>query len=255
VNVEVVRARHLQLAGTRNLRDIGGYPTLDGRRTRWRTVFRSGCLDQLTPASQGEVLALGVRTIVDLREHDELTERPNVFATSRHVAYRWLPFWNEPLPEGRLPDLSGGYVRELDLRGERLVAICRALLEPAGLPALIHCAAGKDRTGVVVGLLLAVARVPPEVIIEDYAMSATCLGPAYVDEGRQWLASRGWSWEQYGHNWSSPPERMTRTLAHLQQRWGSADVYLQDHGLGRPELDALRAQLTEAAGGAAAPAP
>jgi len=246
--VDGERARHLQLVGTRNLRDVGGYPTLDGRRTRWRTVFRSDCLDQLTPVSQDELLALGVRTIIDLREHDELAERPNVFATSAHVAYRWLPFWDQPLPERGLPDLGVGYVRELDLRGERLVAICRALLGPAALPALIHCAAGKDRTGVVVALLLAVAQVPDAVIIEDYAMSATCLGPAYLDEGRQWLTSRGWSWEQYGHNWSSPPERMARTLAHVQQRWGSAEAYLQDHGLGQPELDALRARLTEAAG-------
>ena len=109
--------------------------------------------------------------------------------------------------------------------------ICRELLTPGALPALIHCAAGKDRTGVLIGLLLAVAGVEPELTAQDYALCAACLGNEHVEEGRQGVTARGWSWEVYREHWDNPPERMTNTLEHLQQRWGGAESYLVEHGL------------------------
>jgi protein-tyrosine phosphatase len=238
--------RHWQLDGTRNLRDIGGYQTVDGRRTRWRTVFRSDCLDRLTLASQAQLLAAGLRTIVDLRERREILERTNVMFDPAKIAYRWLPFWNPPVPYEGPPDFAHGYLREIDERGASLVAICRELLTPGALPALIHCAAGKDRTGVVIGLLLAVARVEPELIAQDYALSAACLGNEDLEERRQWVTAQGWSWEVYSEHWDTPPERMTNTLEHLQQRWGGPESYLVAHGLTAAEVRALREALTEA---------
>jgi protein-tyrosine phosphatase len=247
--VDTEQRRHLVLAGTRNLRDVGGYPTRDGRRVRWRTLYRSDCLDQLTELSQGELLALGVRTIIDLRDNQEVLERPNVLAASAAVRYRRLPIWDEPPPGDRdtPPDLERGYVRPLDERGEQLAAVCRALLEPGALPVLVHCAAGKDRTGVVVALLLAVAGVEPEDIAADYALSAACLGEAYQEEGRRELAGRGLAWDSYGYLYATPPERMLKTLAYLDERWGGAERYLLRQGLAADELAALRARLTEPA--------
>src|SRR3954451_2943063 len=79
--------RHLDLAGTYNLRDTGGYRTLDGRTTRWHTFFRSDSLHRIPRAAQMTLLNYGVRTVIDLRRSDELHVAPNVFAGAPEVAY------------------------------------------------------------------------------------------------------------------------------------------------------------------------
>src|SRR4030095_14489658 len=77
-----VLSRHLGLAGTYNLRDTGGYRTLDGRTTRWLTFLRSDSLHRVPPMAQTTLLNYGVRTVIDLRRSDELHVAPNVFASS-----------------------------------------------------------------------------------------------------------------------------------------------------------------------------
>ena len=227
--------RLLGLNGVRNLRDLGGYPTVDGRHTRWRTIYRSDCLDQLDEAGQAWLVEAGLRTIVDLRDDEEVLSRPNVFATSPRVAYRRLPF----------------YLRELDLCGQRLGAIFAALLEPEAVPALIHCAAGKDRTGIVVGLLLEAAGVDRATICQDYALSGECLGPEYLAEGRIWLAGLGRDWDRWAHTFETPPERMLKTLEYLDRQFGGIETYLLGHGLDADQLERLRHLLIADAGASA----
>jgi protein-tyrosine phosphatase len=243
-HVELEPGRLIALKGTCNLRDLGGYPTVDGRRTAWRTVYRSECLDQLDEAAQAWLIDAGLRTIVDLRGEDEVAARPNVFAESQRVTYRWLPFWAGPLPPDLDPDITDGYRRELDLCGASLCAVFEALLAPDALPALIHCAAGKDRTGVVVGLLLELAGVSREAISQDYAMSAACLGPAYVAQGRIWVAEQGREWSRWAHSFETPPERMHKTLDYLDQQYGGVEPYLLGHGLDAVQLTRLRRLLS-----------
>ena len=223
--MQVDERRLIRLGGTRNLRDLGGYLTVDGRRTRWRTVFRSDCLDQLHPAGQEWLLQAGLRTIIDLRDGQEVAANPNVFARSTHIRYRRLPVWDEPPLPGQAVDIREGYIHELDLLGNRLCRVLRALLEPDALPALIHCAAGKDRTGIVVALLLGAVGVPDQTIAEDYALSSVCLGLDDIFE--------------------ASPERMLKTLAHLEQRFGGLRRYLIEHGLVPDQIDQLRELLTE----------
>jgi protein-tyrosine phosphatase len=236
-------ARLVGLKGTRNLRDLGGYPTVDGRRTRWRTIYRSDCLDQLDEAGQSWLIEAGLRTVVDLRDDEEAAARPNVFATSQRVRYRRIPFWGRPLPADFDPDLTNGYLRELDLCGQRLCAILAALVAPDALPALIHCAAGKDRTGIVVGLLLDAAGVTRDAIGKDYALSAECLGPEYLAEGRIWVAQMGRDWDPWAHSFETPPERMLKTLEYLDRQFGGIGAYLLRHGLDADQVERLRRLL------------
>jgi len=237
--------RVLAINGTRNLRDLGGYATRDGRVTRWRTVLRSAVPHGLDEAAQAEVLALGLRTIIDLRDRDELERRPNVFCKAPSLSYRSVPFWDSPLPaDTPLEDLTRGYFRELELRGERLALILRHLAQTEALPALVHCAAGKDRSGVVVALLLAALGVPADTIVEDYVLSRTCLGEQYLEESRAWVASRGEVWDDVAHLFDTPPERMQRTLDYLERRWGGAERFLLDRGMPAGELEALRLRMT-----------
>src|SRR5512145_1671894 len=133
--------RHLGLAGTYNLRDTGGYRTLDGRTTRWRTFFRSDSLHRVPPMTRTTLLNYGVRTVIDLRRSDELHVAPNVFANSSEVVYHHVSLLADSLPERQaaprsLPDV---YCMILEQRQEQLYQTLATLAAPTGFPAIVHC--------------------------------------------------------------------------------------------------------------------
>ena len=230
--------RHLKLPGTRNLRDVGGYPAAGGRRTRWRTLLRTDALDRLPPASQRALLDLGVRQVIDLRWPHELDAAPSVFRASDRVTYRSIPLLqDDPTPYA---GLAGTYRHMLDARAAQLVDVVRRLLEPGGLPAVIGCAAGKDRTGVAIALLLAVVGVPNETIVEDYVLSAVVFRGPVDDEHLV-----GWRAESV--EVEAPPAHMLGALAHLEEAHGGAAQLLRRNGLTDADLTRLVERLTEPA--------
>jgi protein-tyrosine phosphatase len=237
--------RHLRLPGTRNLRDVGGYPAGTGRRTRWRTLLRTDALDRLPPASQATLLDLGLRQVIDLRWPEELDESPSVFRASDRVAYRAIPLLrDDPTPR---VGLAGTYLHMLDERGPQLAAVVRSLIEPGGLPAVIGCAAGKDRTGVAIALVLSAVGVPDDVIVEDYALSLAAFASAVRDEHLV-------DWRADALEVECVPEYMAGALSHLERRHGGAHELLRRHGLTESELDRLTDLVTEPAEAGSAPA-
>jgi protein-tyrosine phosphatase len=232
--------RHLPLPGTRNLRDVGGYPTANGRRTRWRTLLRTDSLDLLPNESQATLLDLGLRQAIDLRWPSELASAPSVFRDSPRVRYRSIPLLayeeDDPTP---FVGLVGMYRRILDERGEHLVQVVRAVIDPDGTPVAIGCAAGKDRTGVAIAIILAALGVPRELIVADYALSAGFFAghvedPHLID------------WRRGPVDTESPPEYMEEVLRHLDERHGGAPALLRAGGMSDSELERLVEVLTEA---------
>jgi protein-tyrosine phosphatase len=244
-------SRHLPLAGSYNIRDIGGYPIADGRRTRWRTLLRGDSLHRLDAEAQEALIAYGVRTVIDLRHDGEISVAPNVFAASARVRYRNLPLagaatrGDAPEPRARALDLEQIYRTYLDERQAELWRVFEALCEPGAFPVVVHCTAGKDRTGLVVALLLALAGVPAETIAEDYALSATFLGEPYFTEARGRAEAAGVSWEEYQRLLVCPPEYMLRTLDHLESAHGGAERYVRRLGLPDGAVQTLRTALVE----------
>ena len=228
--------RHLALDGTRNVRDVGGYPARGERRTRWRTLLRSDELTRIPNATRVALEDLGLRQVIDLRWPEELVTAPNAFRRSGVIRYTSIPLLaDDPTPHA---GLAGMYRHVLDARGSQLVDVVRALLVDDGLPAIIGCAAGKDRTGVTVALLLDLVGVPRDVIIDDYALSARYFAsPVAHIELDDWRSGRLVV--------DSPPEFMESALAHLDERHGGARRLLHRHGVTDEELDWLVERLTE----------
>lgn len=241
--------RHLPLEGTYNLRDVGGYATSDGRQIRWRTLFRADSLHRLSGEARSMLLSYGLRTVVDLRRPREREEWPNVFAALDDVRYVHVSIvperddLNTGGTEGSLEAICRVYRLVLDKRQAEIRRILGTLAEPEAFPAVVHCTAGKDRTGVIVALLLSLAGVPHETIAEDYALSATYLTGPYLEEARQRAEAAGYSWEDYRDYLVCPPEIMLRTLGHLDQRYGGVERYLLRIGLSEEEVIALRRAL------------
>jgi protein-tyrosine phosphatase len=241
-------ARHLSLAGTYNVRDIGGYLSRAGRRTRWRTLLRVDSLHRLAAPDQAELLAYGVRTIVDLRHASELLGAPNVFAESDEVRYTHSPLLEDPTtrPSSAASASLGELYRfALRTRGPQVAEIVGQLAQEDGLPALVHCTAGKDRTGLIVAPLLGLVGVPDETIAEDYALSSTFLQGDYFEEARLRAERVGIAWSEYQLRLVCPSSLMVDTLTWLDDAYGGTEAYLLGLGLAPQELAGLRERLLE----------
>jgi protein-tyrosine phosphatase len=183
--LNVTVERHLDWDGCFNARDLGGFRTADGRETRRGAVVRSDCPDRLTTAGWSALRAHGIRTIVDLRDDAEREAGADLRAAE--LATVRLPledladsdFWEQWWRHVDTPDYYGAALGRWPNRFAAVVAaVARA--RPGGV--LIHCAVGRDRTGLVTALLLALVGVAPEDIAADYELSAERLRPLYADE-------------------------------------------------------------------------
>lgn len=237
-----IPGRHLPLTGTHNVRDVGGYPTRDGGTLRWHTLLRADGLSRLDEA--GIARLTGLRTVIDLREQDEREQAPEPFTGDRPVL-RWCPVFDGRLPAQPGLELARIYERMVDECGARLTAAVRALAEPEALPALVHCTAGKDRTGVVIALALSVAGVAHDVIAADYALTSVHLGEAFLADVRARHAGMGLPQGYEELAVACPPELILSTLDRITAAHGSVENFLLAHGATREELIALRTALVE----------
>jgi protein-tyrosine phosphatase len=239
--------RLIALEGAVNFRDLGGYAAENGRRTRWRVLFRADGLGELTEGDLSVMRSLGIRTVIDLRSATEL-ERGRFDVDAHPVAFHHFPFI-EVLPDAeefdRRPGLLGSQYQEI-LRdaGPQIIAVLEILSRPDALPAVFHCTAGKDRTGVLSALVLSLLGVDEPTVVADYALSGAAMLRLRAKlilkypEGRQTL-------ENIYEVFSADPGQMELLLDHLRDQYGSAEAYLA--GLGAPAglIEALRTALLE----------
>jgi protein-tyrosine phosphatase len=236
--------RHIALPGTFNLRDLGGYPA-GGGTIRWRTLLRSDGLHRLDDTGRAALAGLNLRTVIDLRTHEEAELAPSALGGALSARRSHMPVLNTADFNSMPPELSAVYRFMVDERGPRLAAAIGRLCVPGALPGLIHCSAGKDRTGLLVALILASIGVGDDVIAADYALSRTYLLAEPTAAVRQVRASTGLGQRLDLQLMGSPPEIILDALADVRGRAGSVTGYLLGYGLTAAELDALRAALIE----------
>jgi protein tyrosine/serine phosphatase len=245
--------RWIELDGAVNVRDVGGLPTEDGGTTTAGVLLRS---DNLQGLSDKDVRRLvddyHVHTVLDLRTPTEVQlEGPGPLVTEglQHVNCNLIPDWDVTTNDARVVpheqreegDLSHFYLTYLDQAGREVVTALRVLADEASGPVVVHCAAGKDRTGVIVALALAVAGVRREAIVDDYALTGERIeairdrlaaSPTYVEDMR-----------------SRPLDDMrphALSMRHFLDRLdelGGVEAWLTSHGFGADEQDALRKRL------------
>ncbi len=255
----------IELEGAVNVRDLGGLPTEDGQRTAGARLLRADNLQELSPSDVAMVVHdLGVTTVVDLRSPDELeSEGPaplDAVAAVRHAHHPVLPELgsNTDMIAGalltkasgdksRYPDdpVCGHYLGYLEDRPDQVVAALRSIAHSDGA-ALVHCAAGKDRTGVVVALALTVAGVTPQAVVADYAATA---------ERTEAIVARLLASPTYASDIGSKPadshrprpETMAAFLEQMDSRYGGVVRWLTDHDFSAADLRLLRAKLRRVA--------
>lgn len=240
--------RDVQLDGAANVRDLGGLSTVDGRRVRPGVVLRSASLADLTNDDLTTLLAAGLRTVVDLRGPAEAERDGRGLLAGTEVGYRNLPVVGaRSVRLDQAEDLATGsllahYVTYLETSADVVVEVLRLLAQPDAVPAVVHCAAGKDRTGVVVAALLDALGVDRLQIVADYVATE-----ANMPLVRAQLSASATTRELGSvPDWvlTALPETMEGLLAHLDTQGGTV-AWLQAHGLTDDELVRLRATLLE----------
>lgn len=226
-------------------RDAGHYPAADGRRVREGVLFRSDALSALTPQDADELTQRGIRLVIDLRERIEADTAPDVLPAD--VEYRRIPIFEETLFENdfdAFPTLLGQYQLVLDHHAGKVVEAIGAIADAHGAPTIVHCTAGKDRTGLVIALIHLVLGVDEHLVLEDYGASQIILGAAFDGAVRDLYDKAGLPGAILGDEpHKAPPSYLSETLVEIRRRHGSVEAFLIDNGMTPEQLDALRDAL------------
>lgn len=240
--------RNLPFAAMFNFRDLGGYTGLGGRTVRWRRVFRSDSLHAIDDADREAFTALGIRTVIDLRRGGEVQRVGRVHEYEglvyRHHEIDHLDWEQVPFPEGMTLDrwLADRYLNFASQGAAGIAASLAALADPAGTPAVVHCMAGKDRTGVVCGLTLSLLGVADADVADDYALSMASMAALTAHLRTQHPAEHA---DDKPHFFDCPADAMAMFLADLRAEHGSIEQYVRRIGLNDGQVATLRDHLLE----------
>ncbi|MDL2289228.1 tyrosine-protein phosphatase [Clostridia bacterium OttesenSCG-928-F22] len=234
-------AMPILLSGTKNTRDLGGYPTADGHMTKYKRYFRSDGLHALTEEDKAILLEeYGVRCVIDLRSANEVQKSPYQF--DGRMTMLNFPMIDQVMSsefQGKMPpSMHEMYQGLLDHSGDTIKGVLHAMVEHSRYGGvLFHCTAGKDRTGVIAMLLLKLCGVDDETVIADYAATEGYMAELF--EGiRKNFNSMNIDVPDY--LLQSKPEEMRLTLAHLNGKYGGCEGYLKAIGMHKEEVAVLK---------------
>jgi protein-tyrosine phosphatase len=255
----VAAERLVALEGTLNFRDLGGYRT-DGGRTRWGRVFRSDALHALTVEDVALVSQLGLRVVYDLRHQVERTKQPSILPADVRAEVLSIggdateqKEITERILEGEIDGIDDAFMEDVyrqmvDRDVATFVRLLTGLTDPEGLPALFHCTAGKDRTGMTAMLLLGVLGVDEEVILDDYVLTNRYWTERRTSGLRPRFEQAGIAIERFQSLFAAPRAAMAGVLASIHERHGTVERYLVEAGGMEPGVgDELRRLLVQPA--------
>ena len=239
--------RRIVLEGAVNFRDQGGYPTENGRFVMWRRLFRSDSLHDLTESDVQTITGtLGLTTIVDLRSINSVLEDGRGLLALSGIAYHNYPFLErrgiEPPTSGSDPGerLTAIYQWILLNAGTLMAQAFNALAQDVNQPALFHCNAGKDRTGVLGATVLSVLGVSREDVVADFLMTNEVIDgilarikkmPGFQDSTRDGIMA--------------PQSAIEKFLDVMQRDFGGPESYLLRHGVQQETINVFKESMLE----------
>jgi protein-tyrosine phosphatase len=245
--------RRIGLEHVHNFRDLGGYPTDGGKATRWNTLFRSDGLYRLRSAEDVlRVRQLQLRSVIDLRTKREQDDQ-GIFPTAEiSVTFHHLSIVDVTWSNSETPDITDpveflvwGYRDMLEVGSSRFAEAMRVLAQAKALPAVFHCAAGKDRTGVLAALVLASLGVDDEHICADYGLTK--------DAMQRWITWAKQHQPELAQRFATTPpvflaadpEAMKIILEDLHKKYGSVANYVREIGVEPETVASLKHLLLE----------
>ena len=238
--------------GIHNFREVGPYALADGHTLRPGRIYRSGALEMMT-AEDAAWLAdeLGLHTVLDLRHHDELSMRTGPHPLEDRVFANSI-FPEHVRQEELIAELNGlygtgispqRYMHYLEVGGDRLARAFALFGEEANYPFLVHCTAGKDRTGVLIGMIMDVLGAAPDDIAHEYGLSDLS-----IDRLLAYLRSSGRDLQgtdaEIRARLATPPEKMAGFIELLHAKHGSAENFFLSQGVPQETIHKVRALLT-----------
>jgi protein tyrosine/serine phosphatase len=258
------QTRHVPLAGASNFRDFGGYATEGGRAVKWRRLYRSDRLSELTAADHARLAPLGIRHVYDLRRQSEADAAPTHWPGEAAPRLIRHPIFEDeaggPSTFERIavseearhdPALARAIMGQLYARIvtepgplAALPVMVEHLAEPDACPVLIHCSAGKDRTGVAAALLLGLLGVADDVIATDYAQSSLAMAELIAWVRTNHPESATTMSDQPKTFLECPAEAMAGFLDQLTAKFGSIQGYAEAIGISAATRRRLRDAFT-----------
>jgi protein tyrosine/serine phosphatase len=243
-----LRDRRIRLQGSYNFRDLGGYTTAEGRSIRWERLYRSDALFRLTQDDLETLKPLGISTLIDLRTMAEVERTgPSPLLAAHGTRHRHHPFLNDPVDQDdldALPALSDLYAGLLTTGAETIRGVFDTLANTSTYPAVIHCAVGKDRTGIMVAILLRSLGVADETIAADYAITETnfaeLIAFLQATNNTELLAEIN---QVRPEILAAPAATMREFLALIDSRFGGTAQLLTDSGVPAGAVAEVRSQV------------
>jgi protein-tyrosine phosphatase len=247
----------LPLEGALNFRDLGGYANRAGVTVRRGRLFRADRLGGLTDTDLDRLGRLGIRTVVDLRYDAEVSEHPNRLwpgverhehvpmagALAKERSFLDRVFAGE-VDAITVDDVAQSYLDMLEQHARDFGRVVEVLA--AGCPAVFHCTAGKDRTGLTAMFVLSVLDVDEVVILEDFERSNRHRAERRIAELRDTFAARGLDVEDFRPALSAPRPALEAAIAWLEREVGGPERYLREVGGCDPDaLATLRRELLD----------
>lgn len=238
--------------GIHNFRELSGYQAGGGAIREWR-IYRSGALELMTDADRDWLAAeLAIQTILDLRHDDELALRQGPHPLEERVRPHTI-FPSTVRQEELIAELNGlygagispqRYLHYLSVGGDRLASAFQLFADEENYPFLVHCTAGKDRTGVLLGLIMDVLGCSEEDIAHEYGLS-----DANTDQLIAYLVRSGRQLEgneaEIRARLATPPEKMAGFIQLMREKYGSAEDFFLSQGVTKEEIARVRELLVE----------
>jgi len=254
-----IAERLVVMEGTVNFRDMGGYQSIDGERTRWGVLFRGDSLQRATENDQELVKKMNIGQIFDFRRPEEVKKGPNLLKQDHITEYHHLPVvhgeFNFMAALEKLKANEADWIKEETIiKGyidntvnftKTWGKVIRQLAQEDCPPLFFHCTAGKDRTGICAALILSALNIPRETILADYLLSNPCIRGVWL-RVQKMIADQGVNPEKLEPFFTAPEYAMNALLDHLEQNYESPLNFIKTQaGINQETIDALRVRLLE----------